>query len=347
MKSETTSPRKRSTPPEDKLSRQLKSLLIGQDEAIEKVVPLIQMHQASLSPEGRPIAVFLLLGPTGTGKTHTVEALAEVLHGSRKNLLKVDCGEFQMEHEVAKLIGAPPGYLGHRETQPMLSQAKVNAVASEGCNISLILFDEIEKAALSMNRMLMGILDKATLRLGDNNSVDFQNCVIFLTSNLGAKSIQRATRPDFGFEAMVPVPSVGDTSKLQKIGLAAVRRKFSPEFVNRIDSVITYRPLDRAAYSVILEQILDDFSCLIYERLGMRSFSVTATPAAKRLLLDKGTSLEFGARELRRTVQRHCIQPLAARMAQSRIPPGASVVLDAREGDFVLLMREGPLMLKS
>src|SRR6266480_165037 len=143
----------------DGLAAQLTDLLVGQPEAIDTIVPYIQMHQAGLSPEGRPVGVVLLLGPTGTGKTRTVEALAEVLHGSSKNLLRVDCGEFQMEHEVAKLIGAPPGYLGHRETQPMLTQAKVNGVASEESEISLILFDEIEKAAPSMTRLLLGILD--------------------------------------------------------------------------------------------------------------------------------------------------------------------------------------------
>jgi ATP-dependent Clp protease ATP-binding subunit ClpA len=329
------------------ISSQLRSRLIGQDEAIDTLIPHIQMHRAGLSPEGRPIGVFLLLGPTGTGKTRTVEALAEVLHGSSKQFLKVDCGEFQMEHEVAKLIGAPPGYLGHRETQPMLAQAKVNAAASEDCNIALILFDEIEKAAPSVTRLLMGVLDKATLRLGDNTSVDFQNCLIFLTSNLGAKSIQRATKPDFGFEALVPPPPVEDSTKLQKIGMSAVRRKFSPEFVNRIDSVITYRPLDRAAYTQILDHILGDFAALIYERLGMRSFRLLCTAAAKNLLLDKGTSLEFGARELKRTVQRHFMQPLASLIAQSRVPPGSSVVLDARDGDLILLMREGPATTKS
>ncbi|MGH9614184.1 MAG: AAA family ATPase, partial [Bryobacteraceae bacterium] len=124
--------------------------VVGQPKAIAGIVPYIQMHQASLAPEGRPAGVFLLLGPTGTGKTRTVEALAEQLHGSSKQMLKVDCGEFQMEHEVAKLIGAPPGYLGHRETQPMLTQQKLNSVTSEKCSLSLVLFDEIEKAAPSM-----------------------------------------------------------------------------------------------------------------------------------------------------------------------------------------------------
>jgi len=324
----------------DGLAARLRELLVGQPEAIDIVVPYVQMYQAGLSPEGRPVGVVLLLGPTGTGKTRTVEALAEVLHGSSKNLLKVDCGEFQMEHEVAKLIGAPPGYLGHRETQPMLTQAKINAVASEESEISLILFDEIEKAAPSMTRLLLGILDKATLRLGDNSSVNFERSLIFLTSNLGAKSIQRANKPDFGFESMLPVKPFGDRAKLQSIGLAAVRHKFSPEFVNRIDSVITYKPLDRDACEIILDQIFANFARLIHNRLGMRSFRLQCTVAGRSLLLDQGTSLEYGARELKRTVQRNFIQPIAALVAQGQVPPGTSVILDAKGGEFNILIRQ-------
>lgn len=323
----------------DTLADRLARLLIGQPEAIETITPYIQMHQAGLSPEGRPIGVVLLLGPTGTGKTRTVEALADVLHGSSKNLLKVDCGEFQMEHEVAKLIGAPPGYLGHRETQPMLNQAKINAVASEESDISLILFDEIEKAAPSMTRMLLGILDKATLRLGDNSTVNFERCLIFLTSNLGAKTIQRANMPDFGFEAMVAAPPTDDQKKLQHIGMAAVKRKFSPEFVNRIDSVITYKPLDRDACDDILDHILAEFMMLIHNRMGLRAFQLQLTPSGRSALLDIGTSLEFGARELKRTVQRNFIQPLAALVSQGQIPPGSIVILDSKDGEFRILLR--------
>lgn len=343
MRSNTVSGRtRRPILPEDPdgLAARLGELLVGQPEAIDTIVPYVQMYQAGLSPEGRPVGVVLLLGPTGTGKTRTVEALAEVLHGSSKNLLKVDCGEFQMEHEVAKLIGAPPGYLGHRETQPMLTQAKVNAVASEENEISLILFDEIEKAAPSMTRLLLGILDKATLRLGDNSSVNFERSLIFLTSNLGAKSIQRANRPDFGFEAMLPLKPFEDRAKLQSIGLAAVRHKFSPEFVNRIDSVITYKPLDRAACEIILDQILANFARLIHNRLGMRSFRLQCTVAGRSQLLDLGTSLEYGARELKRTVQRNFIQPVAALVAQGQVPAGTSVILDAKGGEFHILLRQ-------
>ncbi len=323
----------------DGLAARLNKLLVGQSDAMDIIVPYIQMHQAGLAPEGRPVGVVLLLGPTGTGKTRTVEALAEVLHGSAKNLLKVDCGEFQMEHEVAKLIGAPPGYLGHRETQPMLTQAKVNGVSTENSDISLILFDEIEKAAPSMTRLLLGILDKATLRLGDNTTVNFERSLIFLTSNLGAKSIQRLNKPDFGYEAMLPPVQEEDPAKLQNIGMSAVRHKFSPEFVNRIDSVITYKPLNRDACEIILDQTLEGFSRLIHNRLGIRGFRLQCTVTARNLLLDLGTSVEFGARELKRTVQRNFIQPVASLVAQGQISPGSIVVLDAKNGEFNILLR--------
>jgi len=343
MRSYTLSGRgRRPSLPEDPdgLAARLSQLLVGQPEAIETIIPYVQMYQAGLAPEGRPIGVVLLLGPTGTGKTRTVEALAEVLHGSGKHLLKVDCGEFQMEHEVAKLIGAPPGYLGHRETQPMFTQAKLNGVASEKNDVSLVLFDEIEKAAPSMSRLLLGILDKATLRLGDNTSVNFERSLIFLTSNLGAKSIQRANKPDFGFETMLPAQSAADTSKLHGIGMRAVRHKFSPEFVNRIDSVITYKPLDREACEVILDQIFANFLRLIHSRLGIRGFRLQCTAAGRNLLLDTGISIEFGARELKRTVQRNFIQPVAALVAQGHIPPGGTVILDAKAGEFTILLRQ-------
>ena len=325
--------------PSDGLAARLQQLLVGQPEAIDAVVPYIQMHQAGLSPEGRPIGVVLLLGPTGTGKTRTVEALAEVLHGSSKSVLKVDCGEFQMEHEVAKLLGAPPGYLGHRETQPMLSQAKLTSVTSEDSNISLVLFDEIEKAAPSMTRLLLGILDKAALRLGDNTTVNFENSIIFLTSNLGAQTIARLTKPNFGFEAMLPAGTMQNADKLQSVGVAAVKRKFSPEFVNRIDSVVTFKPLDREACEVILDHILAGFGRTINNRLGLNAFQLQCTPTARKLLLDTGISAEYGARELRRTVQRNFIQPLAALVSQGEIPPRSTVILDARGGDFTILLR--------
>src|ERR1017187_972575 len=227
------------------LATVLSRTVVGQPAATRLIVPYIQMFQAGLAPEGRPVGVFLLLGPTGTAKT--VEALAEILHGSEKNVLKVDCGEFQMEHEVAKLIGAPPGYLGHRETQPMLTQQKLNSVTSEKCSLSLVLFDEIEKAAPSMTRLLLGVLDKGTLRLGDNSTVNFEKSLVFLTSNLGAREMLREMNPEFGFQSVRTDERTDLTSKLQSIGLVAGRKRFSPEFVNRIDCIITCQPLSPEA----------------------------------------------------------------------------------------------------
>jgi len=175
------------------------------------------------------------------------------LHGSTKAILKIDCGEFQMEHEVAKLIGSPPGYLGHRETVPMLNQQQLDGVSSEQCDLSLVLFDEIEKAAPSVARLLLGILDKATLRLGDNTSVNFEKSLIFFTSNLGAREMMKEIRPDFGFQAAIPRDQGEIVNRLEAVALAAVRKRFSPEFVNRIDAVVTYQPLDEEALRTILK----------------------------------------------------------------------------------------------
>jgi ATP-dependent Clp protease ATP-binding subunit ClpA len=321
------------------LTAVLSRKVVGQPAATRVIVPYIQMFQAGLAPEGRPVGVFLLLGPTGTGKTKTVEALAEVLHGSEKNLLKVDCGEFQMEHEVAKLIGAPPGYLGHRETQPMLTQQKLNAVTSEKCNLSLVLFDEIEKAAPSMTRLLLGVLDKAILRLGDNSIVNFEKSLVFLTSNLGAREMMREINPEFGFQSVKAAERADLSSKLENIALVAVRKRFSPEFVNRIDCIITYRPLTPESLSAILDKHIADLQAHVNTRLGNRSFVLEVPDAARAYLLEKGTSAEYGARELNRTIHRFLTQPLATLVATNQVSPGTRVTVAVEEGAEKLLLK--------
>lgn len=314
------------------LLEDLQSRVVGQAAAIEQIVPYVRMYRAGLSPEGRPVGVFLLLGPTGTGKTRTVEALAEALHGSERNVLRIDCGEYQLEHEVAKLVGAPPGYLGHRETQPAVSQQKLAAVTSEASNLSLVLFDEIEKAAPSMTRLLLAVLDKATLRLGDNTSVNFERSLIFMTSNLGAEAMRKLSVPEFGFEVLspnvAPLEQAATLAKLQKIGMGAVKRRFSPEFVNRIDAVVTYQPLDRKSLELILDQQLDHLNHHIRQRLAEDYFQVEVTAAGRNLLLERGSSAEFGARELKRTILRMLTQPLAAMVEAGRVPPDSLVRAD-------------------
>ncbi|HLJ45727.1 MAG TPA: AAA family ATPase [Bryobacteraceae bacterium] len=320
------------------LAGRIAELIVGQPNAINSIIPFVEIHEAGLAPEGRPAGVFLLLGPTGTGKTRTVEALAQALHGSPRKLLKVDCGEFQMEHEVAKLIGAPPGYLGHRETQPLLTQAKINSVTSNNSDLSLVLFDEIEKAAPSMTRLLLGVLDKATLRLGDNSVVNFEKSVIFLTSNLGARSMERVLRPNFGFETLVPRDVKDGGPKIESIALKAVRRRFSPEFVNRIDAVVTYQPLTAESLALILDQQLRDLQEHIIARLGDRSFHLEVPTRTRRFLLKRGASIEYGARELKRTIHRELLQPLARMVANHEIHPGETVRVETNGTNTRVLM---------
>jgi ATP-dependent Clp protease ATP-binding subunit ClpA len=341
-KSRNTSARSRKQQAEfsRNLATALEQRVVGQPSAAKTIIPYVQMFQAGLAPEGRPVGVFLLLGPTGTGKTKTVEALADVLHGSEKNVLRVDCGEFQMDHEVAKLIGAPPGYLGHRETQPMLNQQKLNAVTSDRTSLSIVLFDEIEKAAPSMTRLLLGVLDKGQLRLGDNSTVNFDKSLVFLTSNLGARDMLREINPAFGFQAAQAGRREDLTAKLQSIGMAAVRKRFSPEFVNRIDAIITYQPLTEQSLSAILDKQIADLQNHVNTRLGVRCFTVEVPEEARRFLLERGTSQEFGARELNRTIHRHLTQPLATLVATAQVNPGARVRVELAPDGEGLTIRQ-------
>ncbi|MDP9171965.1 MAG: AAA family ATPase [Acidobacteriota bacterium] len=317
----------------------LSSKVVGQPNVISAIVPYIEMFQAGLAPENRPVGVFLLLGPTGTGKTRTVEALAEALHGSARNLLKIDCGEFQMEHEVAKLIGAPPGYLGHRETQPMLSQQKLTAVTSDRSALSLVLFDEIEKAAPSLTRLLLGVLDRGVLRLGDNSVVNFDKSLVFLTSNLGAREMMREINPDFGFQSAGGVAREDVGGKLQSIALVAVRKKFSPEFINRIDHVITYRPLDAESFAAITDHEIENLQSHVNTRLANRCFGIEVPFETRQWLIERGTSVEYGARELKRTIHKHLTQPLATLVAKNQIEAGARVRVDIAADKQALTLR--------
>jgi DNA-binding NtrC family response regulator len=306
----------------------LSQKVVGQSAVMKCIVPYVQMYQAGLSPEGRPAGVFLLLGPTGTGKTRTVEALAEILHGSAKNVVKIDCGEFQMDHEVAKLIGAPPGYLGHRETESVLSQTKMQSAKSADCDMAIVLFDEVEKAAPSLTQLLLGILDRATLRLGDGSEVDFEKSLIFFTSNLGAREMMKEIHPDLGFR-QTRHPNLEELAgRLENVSFAAVRRKFSPEFINRIDAVITYQPLDSESFASILDLQIAELQNHVNRRLSSRGFEISVSGAVREFLLAKGTSVEYGARELKRVIHRYLTQPLATFVIEGKVPPGSRVSTD-------------------
>jgi CheY-like chemotaxis protein/energy-coupling factor transporter ATP-binding protein EcfA2 len=325
----------------DELLHLLSSKVVGQTQALENIVPSIQVYLSGLAPEDRPAGVFLLLGPTGTGKTRTVEALAEVLHGDAKKILKIDCGEFQSDHEVAKLIGAPPGYVGHADSEPILSVHALAEVTTPDCGLAIVLFDEIEKAAPTLSQLLLGLLDKATLRLGDGSQVNFEESLIFFTSNLGAREMMGEITPGIGFGS-APRKANDLAKHLERIGTRAVEKHFSPEFVNRLDAVMTYRPLDPGARVAILDQHIVGLQQHVHNRLGERSFDIAVTPAARYFMLDKGTSAEYGARELRRVIHRHLTQPLATLVANREADPGATVEVDlAEDGDALVLHATG------
>ena len=322
------------------IAAELHRRVIGQDEATDAISPYVEIFQAGLAPPGRPAGVFLLLGPTGTGKTHTVEALAEVLHGSASNLIRIDCGEYQMEHEVAKLTGAPPGYLGHRETQPVITQQKLASASSERCPLSIVLFDEVEKAAGSLTRILLGVLDKAHMRLGDGTPVNFERTMIFMTSNSGAREMAKARSGGFGFARAANAGTQPAPAGIETAGLAALRRRFSPEFINRIDRSLVYQPLSKRSIASILDRQIDALERQIAARLGPRAFQFEISAEARELLLSEGSSGTYGARELKRTLQRRLLQPLARLILSGGIPEGAFVRVEkARSGGLAIRPR--------
>ena len=320
-------PAGREMPRDRDLVDMLTRKVVGQTTAMQSIVPYIQMYQAGLNPEGRPVGIFLLLGPTGTGKTRTVEALAEVLHGSEKKVVKIDCGEFQSDHEVAKLIGAPPGYLGHRETQPVLTQEKLSQATSPDCPLSIVLFDEIEKAAPALSTLLLGILDRATLTLGDNTVVNFEQSLIFLTSNLGAREMMKEMQPGPrlpGRDRAQPGRARRQAREHRRRGgpaalLARVRqphrRRHHLSAARRAGAGGDPRPAHRRSAAAREHAARQP---IVRDRGSTRRRS--------SFLLERGTSAEYGARELKRTIHRHLTQPLAALVAKGDVEPGAQVV---------------------
>jgi len=268
------------------LESSLRRMIVGQDEAIEQIVNIYQMHLTGMNPPGRPIGNFLFLGPTGTGKTRIVEATAEALVRNPRAVIKIDCGEFQHSHEIAKLIGSPPGYLGHRETHPLLSQETLSQYHTDTMKVSFVLFDEIEKASDSLWNLLLGILDKGTLTLGDNRKVDFSRALIFMTSNLGAAEMSQITTPRLGFgslhalEAAVSRVDEKLGQKVEKTGLDAAKRKFTPEFINRLDKIVVFKPLGEGQ----LRRILDLELNMVQQRVFNTGDSLSGNSIASLLL---------------------------------------------------------------
>ena len=286
---------------------ELRRRIIGQDHAIDSLVYAFQGVRAGLVPERRPIRNFLFLGPTGSGKTRFVEALSEILFGSPDAIVKIDCGEFQHSHEIARLIGSPPGYIGHRETPAMLTQARLDECHTAELRLTLVLFDEIEKANEALWQLLLGILDKGTLTLGDGQRVDFSKTIVFMTSNLGASEMQHAAEGTIGF-----VNNSGDTPEnLTTIGMNAARKRFSPEFFNRLDEILVFHPLAASQLRQVVAVEIERLESRLKRATGS-AINIRLSDQAVDFLLERGTDSRYGARHLKRALEKYLVFPFSS-----------------------------------
>jgi ATP-dependent Clp protease ATP-binding subunit ClpA len=319
---------------EYRLSRKV----IGQKEAVAQLVSVYQTLMAGMAVPGRPIANLLLLGPTGSGKTRLVEAAAEILLGSPTSFIKIDCAEFQHSHEIAKLIGSPPGYIGHRETPPVLTQQALDQFHTENLKLTLVLFDEIEKASDALWQLMLGIMDKGTLTLGDNRKVDFSRAIVLMTSNLGAAEMGRLVSGGIGF---APVPGAQGTQdmdrRIHRVAVDTAKRKFSPEFMNRLDKVVVFRTLTREQLREILDLELFDVQARVLASQVERAFAFHCTAKAKEFLINEGTDLKYGARHLKRAIERHLVFPLSNLISTGQLEAGDRVVVDVGRGGSELV----------
>ncbi len=319
----------------------LRSKIVGQEEGVQALVDMFQVFCAGLNSPGRPVGNLLFLGPTGSGKTRIVEAAAEILFGDARAIIKVDCAEFQHSHEIAKLIGSPPGYLGHRETHPLITQEELGKSHTDKLKLSFLLFDEIEKASDALWQLLLGMLDKATLTLGDNRRVDLSQTVIFLTSNLGGGEITELMQGGMGFVQPTGKLDSQLNQKVERTAVEAARRKFSPEFMNRLDKVVVFHPLRREQ----LEEVLDIELGQVQQRVletAKGQFLFRVTNPGKEFLLQEGTDTRYGARHLKRAIERHVVYPLANLLATEQVHLGDLVCIDwDKSQDRLTFIREG------
>ena len=325
------------------LQNKIRSLVVGQDEAVRAIVTAYQSHLVGLSPAGRPIGNFLFLGPTGSGKTRIVEATAQSLLNDPGAMIKIDCAEYQHGHEIAKLVGSPPGYLGHRETHPLLSQDALDQHHTDKIKLSLVLFDEIEKASDALWNLLLGILDKGILTLGDNRRVDFSESMVFLTSNLGAAEMCALDGPQLGFSAAPKDGGFhgGKEAKMSRIGVAAARRRFTPEFINRLDKIVVFKPLGEKELEKILDIELEMVEQRLQSAAASEPFQLEVAEGARKLLLREGTDSTFGARHLKRAIERLLVQPLSNLMASGQIQRGDCIhVSRGDDSTSLLFLRE-------
>ncbi len=305
------------------LREQLKREVIGQDRAIDAVVRAVVVADLGICDPQRPLATFLFLGPTGTGKSQIGRSLAKILHGSENDVVAINCTEFKNPHDVAKLIGAPPGYVGH-EHPPFLTQEKIDK------KFTIVIFEELEKADRALFDLLLQVLERGEMKTGRGADLNFRNCFIMMTSNVCAKEVDNVARNAFiGFGP--PLQNIADMgrdtadSKIQSLCIGAVEDFFSPEFINRIDEIVTFNRLKDDHLLAILDKFLTDTSA----RLAAAGIGTIISDSTKRFLIDKGTNLRYGARPLKRAVREFLEFPLATLVAERGAEPNQIIYVNA------------------
>jgi ATP-dependent Clp protease ATP-binding subunit ClpB len=289
-----------------KMEERLHERVVGQDEAVEAVSSAIRRARAGLQDPNRPLGSFLFLGPTGVGKTEMARALAEFLFDDEHALIRIDMSEYQEKHTVSRLIGAPPGYVGYDDAGQLTEAVRRRPY-------SVVLFDEVEKAHPEVLNVMLQLLDDGRLTDGKGRTVDFRNTVVIMTSNLGSQYLTE--------QAASGTLSEGVRRQVMDV----VRSHFRPEFLNRIDEVIVFHALSREH----MAQIIDIQARQLLKRLEDRKIHVELTPAARDLLVREGYDPAYGARPLKRTIQRLVLDPLARRVLESEFHEGDRVVIDA------------------
>jgi ATP-dependent Clp protease ATP-binding subunit ClpB len=309
----------------------LQAKIVGQDEALDKLSEIVQTYKAGFHQKGKPLANVIFLGPSGSGKTHCVETLSHILFGKKKAFFKMDMGEFQNGSTVATLVGSPPGYLGFKESSPYISQEKLDKFQTSEYPVNIMLLDEIEKACDPIFQLLLGILDKATLTTSTGEIIDFSNTIIFMTSNLGSESIVNADKQGIGFTHNVAKKL---DSQIKKTALKALEKKFSPEFVNRLDHSVVFNVLSEDSIRQILDLELLEVKQRIFTSKPHTKFTFTCTDKAKDFLLAEGYSPRYGARELKRVINKHITNPLASLMMSGQLSFGDLVLISVKAGQI-------------
>jgi len=295
-----------------KMEERLHQRVVGQDEAIRAVANAVRRARAGLQDPKRPIGSFIFLGPTGVGKTELARALAEFLFDDENAMIRIDMSEYQEKHTVARLIGAPPGYVGYEEGGQLTEAVRRRPY-------SVVLFDEIEKAHPDVFNTMLQILDDGRLTDGQGRTVDFKNTVIIMTSNVGTEYLQN-----------------GDVATARDLVMNALRARFRPEFLNRIDEIVLFHPLTVEH----LKRIVEIQMALVQKRMAERKITIELTDAAKNLLVREGYDPTYGARPLKRTLQRLLLDPLALQILEGRFTEGDTVVADAQDGALVFYKEE-------